>query len=227
MNQNLQTLPMIYASDVSINRVLRNTYMLLSMTLLFSAAMAVYSMSIHFQPSGFASLILFIGGWFGLLFLTQALRNSVWGVVSCFAFTGLAGFMLGPILNMYTTQYSNGGQLVMTALGSTGLIFLALSAYVITTRKDFSFMGGFLAMAACAAFLCSLAGLFFNIPVFQVAISGAFALISAGYMLFTTSLIIQGGERNYIMATVSLFVSLFNLFISLLQILSFFAGRRD
>lgn len=224
---NLQTMPMIYASDVSINRVLRNTYMLLSLTLLFSAAMAYYSMSIHFQLTGFASTLLFFGGWFGLLFLTQALRNSVWGIVSCFAFTGLAGFMLGPILNMYTTQYSNGGQLVMTALGATGLIFFALSTYVLTTRKDFTFMGGFLMIAASALFLCSLAGLFFNMPVFQVAISGGFALISAGYMLFTTSLIIQGGERNYIMATTSLFVSLFNLFLSLLNILSYFAGNRD
>lgn len=227
MNQNLQTLPIINASDMSINRVLRNTYMLLSMTLLFAAAMAVYSMSISFQITGLMSLVVFMAGWFGLLYLTQALRNSIWGVVSCFAFTGFAGFMIGPILNMYVTHYSNGGQIVLTALGATGLIFLALSAYVITTRKDFTFMGGFLCIAFGAAILGSLASVFFNIPLMNVMVSGAVALLSAGYILYSTSLIIQGGERNYIMATTTLFVDILNLFLSLLRILSYFAGNRD
>jgi modulator of FtsH protease len=128
---------------------------------------------------------------------------------------------------MYIHGFSNGSQLVLTSLGATGAIFLALSAYVITTRRDFTFMGGFLFIAAAAAFLAGLANLFFQLPLLQVMIAGAFAVISSAYILFTTSAIIQGGERNYIMATVSLFVSLFNLFLSLLQILSFFAGKRD
>ncbi len=223
MNSQFQPMAVIHASDVSINRVLRNTYMLLGMSLLFSAACALFSMSINAHPN----VLIFFVGWFGLLFLTTKLQNSIWGVVSCFAFTGFAGFMLGPILNMYIQGFSNGGQLVLTSLGATGTIFIGLSAYVITTRRDFSFMGGFLFIGILAAFLAGIANIFLQIPLLQVVISGAFAVVSAGYILFTTSMIIQGGERNYIVATVSLFVSLFNLFISLLQILSFFAGRRD
>lgn len=223
MNPQFQSTAIIQASDLSINRVLKNTYLLLGMTMLFSAATALFSMSINAHPNP----ILFIVGWFGLLFLTTKLQNSVWGVVSCFAFTGFAGYFLGPILNMYIQGFSNGSQLVLTSLGATGAIFLALSAYVITTRRDFTFMGGFLFIAVAAAFLAGLANLFFQLPMLQLVVSGAFAVISSGYILFTTSAIIQGGERNYIMATVSLFVSLFNLFLSLLQILSFFAGRKD
>lgn len=223
MNPQFQPMATIQASDVSINRVLKNTYMLLGMTMLFSAITAYFSMSINAQPN----FILTLVGMFGLLFLTTRLQNSVWGIVSCFAFTGFMGYTLGPILNMTVHAYSNGAQLIMTSLGSTGLIFLALSAYVVTTRRDFSFMGGFLFIAVTAAFLAGIANIFFQLPMLQLVVSGAFAVISSGYILFTTSMIIQGGERNYIMATVSLFVSLFNLFISLLQILSFFAGRRD
>lgn len=223
MNPQFQSTAIIQASDVSINRVLKNTYLLLGMTMLFSAATALFSMSINAQPNP----ILFIVGWFGLLFLTTKLQDSVWGVVSCFAFTGFAGYFIGPILNMYIQGFSNGSQLVLTSLGATGAIFLALSAYVITTRRDFTFMGGFLFIAIAAAFLAGLANLFFQLPLLQLVVSGAFAVISSGYILFTTSAIIQGGERNYIMATVSLFVSLLNLFLSLLQILSFFAGRKD
>ncbi len=223
MNPQFQPMAMIQASDLSIGRVLKNTYILLGMTMLFSAITAYFSMSVNAQPN----FILTLAGMFGLLFLTTRLQNSVWGIVSCFAFTGFMGYTLGPILNMTMHGYSNGAQLIMTSLGATGLIFLALSAYVITTRRDFTFMGGFLFIAVTAAFLAGIANIFFHLPVLQLAVAGAFAVISSGYILFTTSLIIQGGERNYIMATVSLFVSLFNLFISLLQILSFFAGRRD
>ncbi|MBX9587206.1 MAG: Bax inhibitor-1/YccA family protein [Gammaproteobacteria bacterium] len=223
MNPQFQPMATIQASDVSINRVLKNTYMLLGMTMLFSAITAYFSMSINSQPN----FILTLVGMFGLLYLTTRLQNSVWGIVSCFAFTGFMGYTIGPVLNMTIHGYSNGAQLIMTSLGSTGLIFLALSAYVITSRRNFTFMGGFLFIAVTAAFLAGIANIFFNLPMLQLIVSGAFAVISSGYILFTTSLIIQGGERNYIMATVSLFVSLFNLFISLLQILSFFAGRRD
>ncbi len=224
MNPQFQPIStVIHASDLSINKVLKNTYLLLGMTMLFSAATALFSMSINAHPNP----IIFLVGWFGLLFLTSKLQDSIWGVVSCFAFTGFAGYFLGPILNMYIHGFSNGSQLVLTSLGATGAIFLALSAYVITTRRDFTFMGGFLFIIASAAFLAGLANLFFQLPLLQVVVAGAFAVVSSAYILFTTSAIIQGGERNYIMATVSLFVSLFNLFLSLLQILSFFAGRKD
>lgn len=223
MNSQFQPMAMIQASDVSINRVLKNTYVLLGMTMLFSAITAYFSMSINAQPN----FLLTIVGMFGLLFLTTRLQNSAWGIVSCFAFTGFLGYTLGPILNLTIHGFSNGSQLIMTSLGATGLIFVALSAYVITTRRDFTFMGGFLFITVTAAFLAGIANIFFQLPMLQLAVSGAFAVISSGYILFTTSLIIQGGERNYIMATMSLFISLFNLFISLLQILSFFAGRRD
>jgi modulator of FtsH protease len=223
MNPQIQPIGVIHASDSAINSVLRNTYMLLGLSMIFSALAAWLSMSINAHPNP----IIFLVGWFGLLFITTKLQNSIWGVVSCFAFTGFAGFMIGPVLNFYIHGFTNGGQLVMTSLGATGAIFLGLSAYVITTRRDFSFMGGFLFIAILAAFLTGIANIFLQLPILQLAISGAFAVISSGYILFTTSMIIQGGERNYIMATVSLFVSLFNLFLSLLQILSFFAGRRD
>lgn len=223
MSPQIQPMAVIHASDSSINRVLRNTYMLLGMSMIFSAIMALFSMSTNANPNP----LIFLVGWFGLLFVTTRLQNSIWGVVSCFAFTGFAGYMLGPVLNFYIHGFHNGGQLIMTALGATGAIFLALSAYVITTRRDFTFMGGFLFIAILAAFLTGIANIFLQLPMLQLVISGAFAVVSSGYILFTTSLIIEGGERNYIMATISLFVSLFNLFLSLLQILSFFAGRRD
>jgi modulator of FtsH protease len=223
MNPQFQPMALIQASDVSINRVLRNTYTLLGMTMLFSALTAFFSMSINAQPN----FILVLAGMFGLMFLTTKLQNSPWGIVSCFAFTGFLGYTIGPILNQTIHGFSNGSQLILTSLGATGAIFLALSAYVITTRRDFTFMGGFLFIAVSAAFLAGIANIFFHLPLLQLAVSGAFAIISSGYILFTTSLIIQGGERNYIMATMSLFISLFNLFLSLLQILSFFAGRKD
>lgn len=223
MNPQFQQLAVIQASDVAINRVLRNTYLLLGMSLIFSALGALISMSMDLRPN----ILVFFVGWFGLLFLTAKLQDSAWGLLSCFAFTTFAGVMLGPILNMTIHGFSNGSQLILTSLGATGTIFIGLSLYVVTTRRDFSFMGGFLFIGILAAFIAGIANIFLQIPLLQVIISGAFAVVSAGYILYTTSLIIQGGERNYIVATVSLFVSLFNLFISLLQILSFFAGRRD
>jgi len=208
---------------ISTHTVLRNTYLLLSMTLLFSAFTAFFAMQLNWQFNIFTVII----GYFGLLFLTQALRNSVWGIASCFAFTGFLGATLGPILNIYLHTFTNGSELIMTSLGATGLVFFALSGYVLTTRKDFTFLGGFLFAAFTIAFVASLASLFFNLPMLHLAISGAFALLSCAYILFTTSAIIQGGETNYIMATVALFVAIFNLFVSLLRILSFFAGNRE
>lgn len=204
--------------------VLRNTYFLLSLTLLFSAAMAYFAMSINAAPPG---IILQLIGMFGLLALTSALRNSAWGILATFAFTGFMGYTIGPMINLFVHGFSNGAALVGTALGATGLIFLTLSGYVLTTRKEFSYMGGFLFVAVMIAFMVGLLNLFLQMPMLQLAISGIFALLSSALILYHTSEIIQGGERNYIMATISLYVALFNLFTSLLQILSFFAGNRE
>lgn len=207
---------------LSTHVVLRRTYFMLSLTLLFSAAVAWYAMSLPIAGPG---LLLSLVGTYGLLFLTQALRNSVWGIVSCFAFTGFMGFTLGPLLNMYIHGFAHGPQIVSMAVGSTGLIFLSLSAYALITRADFSFMGGFLMAGMMAIFLASIASIFIQIPIFYVAISSAFVLISSGLILYETSAIIHGGERNFIMATISLYVSIYNLFVSLLRILSFFDSR--
>ncbi|KTC75619.1 carrier/transport protein [Legionella birminghamensis] len=211
-------------SVLATNRVLRNTYLLLSMTFLFSALTAYLSFAYKAGPM---NPFIMIGGVYGLMFLTQALRNSVWGLLSAFAFTGFVGYTLGPILNFYIASFSNGAQLVGTALGGTGMIFFALSGYALTTRKDFSFLGGFLFVGMMVALLAMIAGIFFDLPALQLTISAAFILISSGLILFQTSEIIHGGETNYISATISLYVSIYNLFISLLNILSAFAGNRD
>lgn len=220
---NYRILTRTQASDIEINSVLRNTYMLLGLSLLFSAGAAVYSMASNVQ----LNFLVLLAGMFGLSFLTQALRNSAWGLLAVFAYTGFMGLAVGPVLNSVIHGFSNGSQIVMTAMGATGLIFMTLSAYVLTSKKDFSYLGGFLFAAITVAFIASIAGLFFNLPLLQIVISGAFALISCGYILFTTSQIINGGERNYIMATISLYVAIFNLFVSLLRLLSVFGGNRD
>lgn len=209
-------------SALATNKVLRNTYMLLGMTFLFSAFTAYTSFAMHARP---LNPLLFIVGVYGLMFLTNALKNSIWGLVSVFAFTGFMGYALGPILSFYIASFSNGPQLIATALGGTGLIFFALSGYALTTRKDFSYLGGFLFVAVMLAFLAMIASIFFQIPALSLAISAAFVLISSGLILFQTSEIIHGGETNYISATVSLFVSIYNLFISLLNLLGAFSGR--
>jgi modulator of FtsH protease len=206
------------------NQVLRKTYFLLSTTLLFSAIIAFVTLAgLLPMPSQVFTLI----GMFGLLFLAQAMRNSKWGLSCVFAFTGFMGYALAPLLATYLHTFSNGGTLIITAFGGTGTIFLALSLYALITKKDFSYLSGFLFVAISMAFLASIASIFLNIPLLQVLISCAFILISSGLILFQTIQIIHGGERNYIMATISLYVSLFNLFISLLNVLSFFGGRRN
>lgn len=210
-------------SILETNSVIRNTYILLGASLIFSGAMAGISMVMNFPPMGLGVLL----GYFGLLFLVNATRNSAWGIVSVFALTGFMGFTLGPLLNYYMHAYVNGSQLIMTALGGTGVIFFGLSGYALTTRKDFSYLGGFLLAASLVLILAILASIFFPMPMLQLAISAAFILFSSAIILFETSQIIQGGQRNYIMATVTIFVALYNLFISLLQILSFFGGSRD
>ena len=203
------------------NKLIRNTYTLLSMTLLFSALTAFMSMSFNWPHPGF---LLTLVGYMGLLFLTSKLRNSVWGLASVFALTGFMGLTLGPIISAYLTMFSNGHQLVMTALGGTGVIFLGLSGYALSSRKDFSFMGGFLMVGILVAFLASIGALFFEIPGLQIAVSAMFILLMSGLILFETSNLVHGYETNYIMATVSLYVSIYNLFLSLLQLLGVFGG---
>lgn len=223
MNRNqVNVLTQRNESALSTHKVLRNTYLLLSFTFLFSALMAYCAYITGARPM---NPFLMIIGVYGLMFLTQALRNSVWGLLSVFAFTGFLGYTLGPILSFYMSGFSNGPQLVATALGGTGVIFFALSGYALTTKKDFSFLGGFLFVGMMLAFLAMIAGIFFQIPALQLAISAAFVLISSGLILFQTSEIIHGGETNYISATVGLFVSIYNLFISLLNLLGAFSGR--
>lgn len=209
------------ASILATNKMLRNTYMLLSMTLLFSALTAGASMALNLPHPG---MIITMVGYFGLLFLTTKFSNSAWGLVCVFALTGFMGLTLGPILNMYIENFSNGTELVMTALGGTGAIFLGLSAYALTTRKDFSFMGGFLMVGVLVAFLAGLGAIVFAIPALSLAVSAMFILLMSGMILYQTSDMIHGGETNYILATVSLYVSIYNLFLSLLQILGVFSG---
>lgn len=164
---------------------------------------------------------------FGLLFLVHATARSAWGIATTFLFTGFMGYTLGPILEHILYSYSNGGAIVGTALGATGFIFMTLSAYVLVSRKNFSYMGGMLMVAIMVAFMCSIAGILFSMPFMQLIISGVFALLSSALILFHTSSIIHGGERNYILATVALYIALYNLFISLLHILSIFSGNRN
>jgi len=197
------------------NRVLRNTYLLLSMTLLFSALTAGIAMTMNAPPLHW---LVTLGGYFGLLFVVTRLRDSAWGLAAVFALTGFLGYTLGPLLNLYL-KLPNGSELVMTALAGTGAIFLGLSAYAVVSRKDFSFMGAFLMVGMLVAFLASIGAMLFNIPTLALAVSAIVIFLMAGMILWQTSEIIHGGETNYIMATVSLYITLFNLFVNLLQIL--------
>lgn len=208
------------ASTFTTNKVIRNTYMLLSLTLLFSALTAGVSMALNLPHPG---LLLTLGGYLGLLFLTTKFRDSALGLASVFALTGFMGYTLGPILNAYLAM-PNGAQVVMTAMGATGTIFLGLSGYALSSRKDFSFMGGFLMVGILVAFMAGLGAVFFEMPGLSLAVSSMIVLLMAGLILYQTSSIIHGGETNYIMATVTLYVSIFNLFTSLLHLLGFMSG---
>ena len=207
-------------SALSTNKVLRNTYSLLAMTLMFSALTAGVSMALNLPHPG---IILTLAGYFGLLFLTAKYRDSGVGLAFVFALTGFMGYTLGPILNAYM-GLANGSQIVTTAMAGTGVIFLGLSGYALTSRKDFSFMGGFLVTGIMVAFLAGLGALIFEMPGLSLAVSAMFILLMSGLILYETSNIIHGGETNYIMATVSLYVSIFNLFTSLLHLLGFMSG---
>ena len=221
MNQNNPVVARTAASAIEINKVLRNTYMLLSMTLMFSALMAGVSMVVGAPPM--TNLITFGLSIVLLWFVLPKVANSGAGIAVVFAITGLLGFGLGPILSMYA-GIPNGGQIIATALGGTGVIFLGLSGYVLTTKKDFSFLGGFLVVGFLVVLGAALANIFLAIPAMSLAISAAVIFIMSGFILYDTSRIINGGETNYILATVGLYLSIYNIFVSLLHILGAFSG---
>lgn len=204
----------VQAGQLEVSRVLRNTYGLLALTLAFSGVMAFVAQQMRV---GYPNIFVVLIGFYGLFFLTNKLRDSAWGLVSTFALTGFMGFLLGPILNRYLGM-AGGAEIVSSAFAMTALVFGGLSAYVLITRKDMSFLGGFITAGFFVLLGAMLASFFFQISGLQLAISAGFVLFSSVCILFQTSAIIQGGERNYIMATISLYVSIYNLFISLLQI---------
>ena len=215
--RNVQTVDYSDSNVDASHKVLRNTYMLLSMTLLFSALTAAASIAFALPSPG---IIITLVGYFGLLFLTNKFRNSGLGILFVFALTGFMGLTIGPIISHYLGM-AGGAGIVMSAMGLTGAIFLSLSAYVLVSKRDFSFMGGFLMIGMLVAFVASLGAIFFQIPALSLTISAAMVLLMSGMILFETSNIIRGGETNYIMATVSLYVTILNLFLSLLQLLGF------
>ncbi|MNO69780.1 Modulator of FtsH protease YccA [compost metagenome] len=212
----------LQAEQLEVSRVLRNTYGLLAITLAFSGVMAYVAQQMRV---GYPNVFVVLVGFYGLFFLTNKLKDSVWGLVSTFALTGFMGFLLGPILNRYLGM-QGGAEVVSSAFAMTALVFGGLSAYVLITRKDMSFLGGFITAGFFVLMGAVLASLFFQISGLQLAISAGFVLFSSVCILFQTSAIIHGGERNYIMATISLYVSIYNLFVSLLQLFGLM-GRDD
>jgi len=205
-----------------VTRVLKNTYALLSLTLLFSAGVAAASVAGQWPAPG---LLLTLVGYFGLLFAVHKLQHSAWALPVVFALTGFMGYTLGPVLT-HTLALPGGASTIATALAATGATFLALSAYVLVSRRDFSFMGGFLFAGMVVALALGLAAYFLELPGLALAVSGLVALLSVGLILFETSRIVHGGETNYVLAIVSLYVSVFNLFTSLLSLLGM-GGRDD
>lgn len=208
-------------AGIEINKVLRNTYMLLSMTLLFSGLTASISMALNMPPMTY--LISVIGGMVIAMFVLPRFANSPAGIGIVFLVTGLLGFGLGPMLTMYASL-PNGGNIIMLALGGTGVIFMGLSAYVLATRKDFSFLGGFLMVGFLLVLVAAVANIFLQMPVMSLMISSVVILIMSGFILYDTSRIIHGGETNYILATIGLYMTIFNIFISLLQLLGIMGG---
>lgn len=211
-----------FSSALETNSILQKTYALLAATLLFSGATAGYAMMTNALP---LNPFITLAGYFGLLILTNVLRNSAWGLAAIFALTGFMGYTLGPIVNLYLHNIVNGHQVVFMALGGTGAIFVTLSAYALISKKDFNFMSGFIMTGLIVAFLAGIASLFLHMPALSLAVSSAFILLSSGVILMQTSAIINGGETNYISATITLYVSLYNIFLSLLQLLGAFSSR--
>jgi modulator of FtsH protease len=216
MNQNYSTVAKRSTSALATNKVLRNTYMLLSMTLLFSGLTAALSMFLNMPPMTY--LVSVIGGMVIAMFVLPRFANSPAGIGIVFLITGMLGFGLGPMLSMYAAL-PNGGSIITLSLGGTGVIFLGLSAYALATQKDFSFLGGFLMVGILLVLIAAVANIFLAIPAMSLAISAVVIMIMSGFILYDTSRIIHGGETNYVLATIGLYMTIFNIFISLLQIL--------
>ena len=206
-------------SLLSTHKVLRNTYFLLGLTMAFSAVVAYISMSLNLP---YPNLIMLLVGFYGLLFVTNRLANSAWGILAAFAFTGFMGYTIGPILNMYVARGME--DLIMLAFAGSAIVFFACSAYVLTTKKDMSFLSTAIFSLFIVLLLGIVASFFFQIPALAVGISALFVVFSTMTILYETSNIIHGGETNYIRATVSIYVSIYNLFISLLRLLSIFSS---
>ena len=206
-------------SLLSTHKVLRNTYFLLGLTMAFSAVVAYISMSLNLP---YPNLIVLLVGFYGLLFVTNRLANSAWGILAAFAFTGFIGYTIGPILNMYVARGME--DLIMLAFAGTAIVFFSCSAYVLTTKKDMSFLSTAIFSLFIVLLLGIVASFFFQIPALAVGISALFVVFSTMTILYETSNIIHGGETNYIRATVNIYVSIYNLFISLLRLLSIFSS---
>lgn len=221
MYQNQSAVTRSSSSVLATNKVLKNTYLLLSITLIFSS-IAAYFAIISGASQGGAMIASF--GAIGLLwFVLPRTQNSAAGIPVLFGITGLLGYGLGPMLSYYLAM-ANGPSLIMTALGGTGIIFLGLSGYALTTKKDFSFMAGFLFVGIFVVFAAMLANIFLQIPALSLAMSAAIILLMSGFILYQTSSIIRGGETNYISAAAGLFISILNLFTSLLHLLGALGG---
>jgi modulator of FtsH protease len=216
MNRYDQAVSFPKGQVVSTNKVLKNTYMLLSATLVFSAVMAFLSMALAMPPMTY--LLSFIGAMVLGIFVLPRTANSSAGIGVIFLITGLLGFGLGPLLSMYLSL-PKGPEIIATAMGGTGVIFLGLSGYALTAKRDFSFMGGFLFAGMMVILIAAVANIFLAMPALSLAISAGVILLMSGFILFDTSRIINGGETNYIMATFGLYLSIFNIFIHLLSIL--------
>ncbi|WHN66398.1 Bax inhibitor-1/YccA family protein [Cysteiniphilum sp. QT6929] len=222
--QNARVIDARGSSVIQTNKVLRNTYLLLSLTLLFSALTAGWSMMVS---APVINPIITLIVYFALLFGVQATRNSPMGLVLTFALTGFLGWTLGPILNHYITTFNNGSELIMMALGATGAIFLGLSAIALNPKRDFSRLGSFLGIGALIALVAIVVNLFLQMPALYLALSVIIAFISGGFILWQTNQIVRGGETNYIVATVTIYVSILNIFLTILQFLGMFSGNRN
>ena len=220
MNQNTLYSASTQTSVLQTNKVLRNTYSLLAMTLVFSAICAGITMSMNMPPMGALAMTI---GAFICLFIVNKQADKASGLAWIFVFTGLMGGALGPLLNVYM-GIPQGPELVMQAFGLTALVFFGLSGYALTTKKDFSFMGGFLMVGLIIAVVAMIANIFLALPALSLAISAAVVFIMSGLILFDTSRIVNGGETNYIRATVSLYLNIYNLFVHLLSLLTAFGS---
>lgn len=229
MQYQTQTATQIGAIAAEQNKVLRNTYMMLALTMIPTVIGASVGTSMDFSfmaEHPIMSALLMFGAMFGMLFAVSALRNSVWGIAALLGFTFVAGVFLGPILQV-ALKLANGGQLVGMAAGGTGVIFFSLATVATVTKKDFSFMGKFLFIGLILLIVASLANLFFQIPALSLTISAIAVLIFSAYILYDVSQIVHGGETNYVMATLGLYMNIYNLFINLLQLLMAFGGERE